>query len=924
MRPLPAVLLDLHEDLATGKLQLRRGRVSKTVDLVNGNPVSTSSTPRDETLGHFLVNSGVITEDDHKKAVERATTVGGKLGEALVALQILNIEQLIEQLGRQARHKLVQALRWPQGAWRFDDATEAIEGMQLRMIDVVIGGLRETAIEDLSKLQRLDSLSFELTERGKRLRHDLRKEFGERGMAILSAGAPMGEIEKAFGDRAQARLAVDAMLMCDAIVAKVVQVGLGAGDVPRTTLPGVQPVAPRTRTRDKHDEDDQGLYDVLFEDEEPSAEGAVPLDFEDEDSGVVQPHEIATATKQRERLASARKGVAAEHQRISGADHYAILLVDRDASADDVDAAFQVKVALLEKNTQGLTDMSDRAKLSAIRTAYQNARTVLCDPRKRVAYDKELAGGELVQVPPAIDTELSFRRAEAYMAKGEWAQAVGLLRTVLAKSPGEADYHAAIGWAVWNAGNRELAAADEARDHLNHALSINPDHAAAHDYKGRVDAALRVDEAAALFHLERALDLEPTRKQTLDAVEDLLLAKGDVRRFERVLKRTCFRLRGRGGTPEAGAYTRLAALYVEHLDDPASAQVAIANAKKIAPRNADIAVLAERIERLAARSEPIRAGWRDALGDPQAGAQLVRNTVAAGHADAAFLAASTMVALGTADEPMRQIYEQHKATAVVLPKTPLSRDHWSVLRHRDDTVELGGLVELVAPAVQALAPMMLGDADLDASQEVSDGELPVAFARLRNQLAILLGVPAAPVFARPELGGQIHVVAAEPAVLVAGDEALTAPERPELVYKLARAMTFLWPGRAVGASRPGRVLRAVVLAIVRDAAGTELGIEDPLAARAQQAVASLTPQVMAQARAAALRLLSRQGGGLNLSAWAKSLSRTADRAGLLLCGDIPAAFVGAREISDLDKDLVEFAYSAAHVTLRRMLALNAS
>ncbi len=921
MRPLPAVLLDLHEDLATGKLQLRRGRVSKTVDLVNGNPVSTSSTPRDETLGHFLVNSGVISEDDHRKAVERAATVGGKLGEALVALSILSIEQLIDQLGRQARHKLVQALRWPQGAWRFDDAAEAIEGMQLRMIDVVIGGLRETAVEDLSKLQRLDGMSFELTERGKRLRHDLRKAFGERGMAILSAGAPMGEIEKAFGDRAQARLAVDAMLMCDAIVSKVVQVGLGAAEIPKHTLAGVSP--PRTRTRESDFTDvDSGLYDVLFEDEEASTEGAVPLDFEDVDSGVVLPHEIATAAAQRDRLAAARKGVAAEHQRISGADHYAILLVDRDAAADDVEAAFQVKIALLEKNTQGLTDTSDRAKLSAIRTAYQNARTVLCDPRKRAAYDKELAGGELVQVPPAIDTELSFRIAESHMTKGQWEQAIGLLRTVLAKSPGEADYHAALGWAVWNGGKQELAAADEARDHLNHALSINPDHAAAHDYKGRIDAALRVDEAAALFHLERALDLEPTRLQTLDAVEELLLAKGDVRRAERVLKRTCFRLRGRGGTPEAGAYTRLATLYVEHLDDPASAQVAITSAKKLAPRDPDIAVLAERIERLVTTREPIRAGWRDALGDPQAGAQLVRNTVAAGHADAAFLAASTMVALGTADEPMQAIYDKQRATAVVLPKLPLSRDHWSVLRHRDDTVELGALVELVAPAVQALAPMTLGDAELDASQEVRDGELPVAFARLRNQLATVLGVPPAPVFARPELGGQIHVVAAEPAVLVAGDEALTAPERPELAYKLARAMTFLWPGRAVGASRPGRVLRAVVLAIVRDAAGTELGIEDPLAARAQKAVASLTPPVMAQARAAALRLLSRQGGGLNLSAWAKSLSRTADRAALLLCGDVPAAFAGAREIADLDKDLVEFAYSAAHVTLRRMLALS--
>ena len=69
MRPLPAVLLDLHEDIVTGKLTLRRGRVSKTVDLVNGNPVSTASTPRDETLGHFLVSSGVISEDQHRAQI---------------------------------------------------------------------------------------------------------------------------------------------------------------------------------------------------------------------------------------------------------------------------------------------------------------------------------------------------------------------------------------------------------------------------------------------------------------------------------------------------------------------------------------------------------------------------------------------------------------------------------------------------------------------------------------------------------------------------------------------------------------------------------------------------------------------------------------------------------------------------------------
>ncbi|MEO7732729.1 MAG: hypothetical protein ABIY55_17295, partial [Kofleriaceae bacterium] len=148
----------------------------------------------------------------------------------------------------------------------------------------------------------------------------------------------------------------------------------------------------------------------------------------------------------------------------------------------------------------------------------------------------------------------------------------------------------------------------------------------------------------------------------------------------------------------------------------------------------------------------------------------------------------------------------------------------------------------------------------------------------------------------------------------------TSPERPELAYRLVRAMTFLWPGRAIGASRPGRVLRAIVLAVFREASGSAIGIEDPLASSAADVVAMLPAVNRVQARAAALRLLSR-GDGLNLSLWARSLSRTADRAGLLLCGDIPAALAGAKEVGEIDRDLVEFAYSAAHVRLRAQLGL---
>ena len=110
------------------------------------------------------------------------------------------------------------------------------------------------------------------------------------------------------------------------------------------------------------------------------------------------------------------------------------------------------------------------------------------------------------------------------------------------------------------------------------------------------------------------------------------------------------------------------------------------------------------------------------------------------------------------------------------------------------------------------------------------------------------------------------------------------------------------------------------MAVFREASGSTVGADDPMAAQAAEAVAQLPDEVRIQACAAAIRILSRDKG-LNLSTWARSLSRTADRAGMLLCGDIPAAFAGAKDAGELDKDLDEFSYSAAHVQLRKQLGL---
>src|SRR5678816_2115430 len=147
------------------------------------------------------------------------------------------------------------------------------------------------------------------------------------------------------------------------------------------------------------------------------------------------------------------------------------------------------------------------------------------------------------------------------MSRGQWALAAGHIKTVITRSPGEAEYHAALGWAEWMAGGESPEAADAARPHLNQALAINPDHAAAHDYKGRISAALRSDDAEALFHLERAIELDPLRDQAVSAIEALLFERGELRRYEKVLKRLLFRLLSGGASDEINTWLRLAELY---------------------------------------------------------------------------------------------------------------------------------------------------------------------------------------------------------------------------------------------------------------------------------------------------------------------------------------------------------------------------
>src|SRR5690606_38668292 len=98
-----------------------------------------------------------------------------------------------------------------------------------------------------------------------------------------------------------------------------------------------------------------------------------------------------------------------------------------------------------------------------------------------------------------------------------------------------------------------------------------------------ISAALGTDLDEALFHLERALDADPTRGEALKAIERIWTQRGELRPLERQYRRLIYRVAGSEPALELGLWLQLGELYRVQLAEPDNARIAYQSAARLSP-----------------------------------------------------------------------------------------------------------------------------------------------------------------------------------------------------------------------------------------------------------------------------------------------------------------------------------------------------
>jgi tetratricopeptide (TPR) repeat protein len=454
------------------------------------------------------------------------------------------------------------------------------------------------------------------------------------------------------------------------------------------------------------------------------------------------------------------------------------------------------------------------------------------------------------------------------------------------------------------------------------------------------------DEAVELYN--QALDEDPEDLKTFERIEKILGAKrawrDEARNFRRMIKRL-------GPQPPPAKrplalmlWKGLGEICRTRLKDFPAAVAAFEVCASLDPADASYhEILAELFEREGPSNKALEKRallLERALGGPEMARHLramLKIHGEAKQADRVWCTCAALVACGQADAQEGQWYDRLAARPLAHPRSAVSEDMWMrALYHPREDRRLSRLFAAVAPTVIPLHAKDARGHGLEDRLRLAD-EDPSLLSQLISYACFVLGVGRPSIYLDPRRSGiEPLTVAAEgrlhPSLVVGSDLSLPRPER-EVAFLVGRAVALmrfehmvLWKDVV---SSPAE-LKALVLGLIKafqpalGVSGMDGGIKQyhsffqrHLPPHAHEPLMSVVPALAAE------------GQGVDVAGWATGAQLTANRAGLVVCGDLMTATRAVGEnpggkgltADEATADLIRWSVTPEHLALREQLGL---
>ncbi len=300
--------------------------------------------------------------------------------------------------------------------------------------------------------------------------------------------------------------------------------------------------------------------------------------------------------------------------------------------------------------------------------------------------------------------------------------------------------------------------------------------------------------------------------------------------------------------------------------------------------------------------------------------------------DQAWCISNLLTHLRAADTTEAEFHNRYFGAGLPSTQGRFTNEIWSLVSHPSENMRIGNIMAVISGHCRELFSYDIQDQYNMRKKNKLALNSNLLFCKIYQYMAGMIGViPAPELYLNAEQPlGMVNGNVNPPAFIIGADMTQGRGQR-ELAFIIARQLALAAPQHYMGAlGLQTEILKTYMMAAIHVCSQNPGKVTDPTFNEiAKQLVKMPTPVKMELNKM--MRPIIEGQVEVSMSSWLRAIDFTANRIGLLLCGDLATSIQAVRNdnrpisklsSSEKEKDLLAFAISAEYFDLRQRLGLS--